>query len=148
MRYLEDLVVGEPIACGRFRLTRDEIIAFAELYDPQPFHLDESYAQSHYFAGLCASGVQTQAMALGMMVRALGPVAFIAGRTLHEARFFAAVRPDAEYSVEAQWTALKPHPRHHDRGDAMISGISRDADGVAVMNFGVTYVVGRRVAGI
>ena len=41
-------------------LTREEIIAFAEQYDPQRFHLDETAAQQTHFGGLIASGFQTQ----------------------------------------------------------------------------------------
>jgi acyl dehydratase len=148
MHYLEDLPLGATIDCGSFRLSRAEIIAFAERYDPQPFHLDEAAAQASHFRGLCASGVQSQAVALGLMVRALPGVAFVAGYSLHEARFFAPVRPDTSYRVRASWADATPSPRDASRGRASITGEARDDQGTLVMTFGVTYVVARRPAGL
>ncbi len=148
MHYLEDLPLGTVIDCGSFRLSRAEIIAFAGRYDPQPFHLDEAAAQASYFRGLCASGVQSQAMAIGLMVRALHGVAFVAGYSLHEARFFAPVRPDVAYRVRANWADATPSPRGASRGRASITGEARDGEGALVMTFGVTYVVARRPPGL
>ena len=36
-----DLHVGQVFALGPYELTRDELLAFAAEFDPQPFHLDE-----------------------------------------------------------------------------------------------------------
>lgn len=148
MHYLEDLPLGTMIDCGSFRLSCAEITAFAERYDPQPFHLDEAAAQASHFRGLCASGVHSQAVAIGLMVRALPGVAFVAGQSLHEARFFAPVRPDAAYRVRASWADASPSPRDASRGRANITGEARDDEGALVMTFGVTYVVARRPRGL
>ena len=44
--YLEDLNVGdEAWSAETFELERDEIVAFAQRWDPQPFHLDEAAAR-------------------------------------------------------------------------------------------------------
>ena len=87
MLFLEDLPLDQPFPCGLFRLTRAEIIAFAQAFDPQPFHLDDAAAERSYFGRLCASGLHTQGMAIGLMVRAIADVAVVAGYALHEARF-------------------------------------------------------------
>ena len=146
MLYLEDLELGAVIDCGSFRLGADEIVAFAERYDPQPFHLDEDAARASYFQGLCASGLHSQGAAIGLMVRRLQGIAFVAGWSLHEARFYAAVRPDTEYRVRASWSDISPSPRNPARGRASIAGEARDAEGGLVMTFGVTYVIARRPA--
>ena len=44
---------------GSYKFTRDRIIEFATLYDPQPFHMDEEAARKSLFGGLCASGWHT-----------------------------------------------------------------------------------------
>lgn len=41
-------------------LSAEEIIAFAERYDPQRFHLSDTAARETHFGGLVASGFQTQ----------------------------------------------------------------------------------------
>ncbi len=142
MIYLDELPLGEEIPCGSFQFTRDDIIAFAEKYDPQPFHLDDAAAEASYFRGLSASGLHTQGAAIGLMVRVLQGTAFIAGWSLHETRFFIPVRPDVTYSVTVAWTEITP--TKPDRGRAAIRGTARDPEGRPVMEFGVTYVVARR----
>jgi len=47
---------------GSHRFARAPVIAFAELYDPQDFHLDDNAAQQSLFGALCASGWQTCAV--------------------------------------------------------------------------------------
>ena len=43
-KYFEDFRVGEKFHTKEKSLSTEEIIKFAELYDPQPFHMDESAA--------------------------------------------------------------------------------------------------------
>lgn len=43
-------------------VSAEEIKAFAKLYDPQPFHLDQAEAAKTHFGKLCASGFQTQVL--------------------------------------------------------------------------------------
>ena len=71
MQYFEDIEVGSTARFGDYAVTRDEVIAFAEKYDPQPFHLsDEAAAQTH-FGRLSASGWHTCAMTMAMLVEHL-----------------------------------------------------------------------------
>ncbi len=68
MQYFEDIEVGTKASFGDYAVTREEVIAFAEKYDPQPFHLsDEAAAQTH-FGRLSASGWHTCAMTMAMLV--------------------------------------------------------------------------------
>jgi len=66
--YWEDMHVGEVRELGSITPTREEIIAFATQFDPQPFHLDEEAAKASVFGGLCASGWHTCSMAMRLMV--------------------------------------------------------------------------------
>jgi len=63
----EDLEVGRDYPLGSYAVTREEIIAFAADFDPQPFHLDEAAAADSMFGGLAASGWHTAAMAMRLM---------------------------------------------------------------------------------
>ncbi len=143
LQYLEDLAVGTELPCGSFSLSREDIIDFAAKYDPQPFHLDDAAAARSYFETLCASGVHTQAAAIGLMVRAIADVAVIAGGSLDQARFYVPARPGLRYDVTARWTETRPSARNPERGIAIIRGVTRHG-GTDVMDFGVTYVVARR----
>ena len=140
---LHNLPLGQEFLCGAFTLTEAEIIAFATAYDPQPWHLDDAAARQTYFRGLCASGLHSQGAAIGLVVRAIADVAIIAGGSLHEARFFVPVRPGQPYHVSATWVSARPSASNPTRGVASIVIVARDATGVAVMECGVTYIVGR-----
>lgn len=63
----EDFRVGERHELGSLQVSREDIIAFASKYDPQPFHVDEAMAKQSMFGGLIASGWHTCALVMRMM---------------------------------------------------------------------------------
>jgi acyl dehydratase len=67
--FFEDRQVGELTDLGSHTFGKDEIIAFAREFDPQPFHLDETAAKASLFGGLCASGWHTAAYAVRGNIR-------------------------------------------------------------------------------
>lgn len=52
----EDFTEGRVFDLGTTVVDRDEMVAFARRFDPQPFHVDEDAAASSIFGGLAASG--------------------------------------------------------------------------------------------
>ena len=68
MIHWEDIEIGARQSFGHYEVTREEVIAFASSYDPQPFHLDDDAAAQTYFGRLSASGWHTCAMTMRMMV--------------------------------------------------------------------------------
>lgn len=65
--YFEDFTVGSVDTYGPRLVTREEIISFAALYDPQPMHLDEDAGRASMLGGLAASGWGTCAMLMRMI---------------------------------------------------------------------------------
>ena len=68
MKYWEDFQIGERAELGRHTFTEEEIVEFARRYDPQPFHVDAETAKHSAFGGLIASGWQTCAVGMRLMV--------------------------------------------------------------------------------
>jgi acyl dehydratase len=66
--YLEDLSVGQRFTHGAVELTAADIKAFAQQFDPQPFHLDEAAAEASLFGKLAASGWHTAALTMRLLV--------------------------------------------------------------------------------
>jgi acyl dehydratase len=66
--YFEDLEIGTKASFGRYEVTRDEVIEFAQKYDPQPFHLSDLAAAQTHFGRISASGWHTCAMVMRMLV--------------------------------------------------------------------------------
>jgi acyl dehydratase len=59
--HFEDRKIGELTDLGRHTFQKDEMIAVAREFDPQPFHLDEAAAAASLFGKLSASGWHTAA---------------------------------------------------------------------------------------
>ena len=66
--FWEDMAVGQVRDLGTISPSREDIIAFASQFDPQPFHLDDAAGAASVFGGLCASGWHTCSMAMSLMV--------------------------------------------------------------------------------
>ncbi|MDE2577463.1 MAG: MaoC family dehydratase N-terminal domain-containing protein [Hyphomicrobiales bacterium] len=57
--FLEDIETGAYTRLGEAHFSRESIVGFAQLYDPQRFHLSEEEARNSHFGALAASGWQT-----------------------------------------------------------------------------------------
>jgi acyl dehydratase len=64
--YFEDFKPGNVIEHGPRLVTREEIVAFAAEFDPQPMHLDEDAARASMLGGLAASGWHTCCLMMRM----------------------------------------------------------------------------------
>ena len=74
MIHFEDIEVGHRQSFGRYEVTREEVVAFATNFDPQPFHLSDEAAAQTYFGRLSASGWHTCAMTMRMLVENMSVV--------------------------------------------------------------------------
>jgi acyl dehydratase len=66
--FYEDMAVGQKTVLGTHTFTLEEILGYAQRYDPQPFHLDEEAAARTHFGGLCASGWHTATLWMRLML--------------------------------------------------------------------------------
>ncbi|CEJ14170.1 Bifunctional protein PaaZ [bacterium YEK0313] len=58
----EDFVPGAVETYGAYPVTREEVVAYASEFDPQPFHLDEAAGKASMLGGQAASGWHSCAM--------------------------------------------------------------------------------------
>ena len=92
--YWEDFKVGDTELMGEKRVDKDEVIAFATAYDPQPFHVDEEAARKSFFGGLIASGWHTCGMVMRMMCDSyLNQSASLGSPGVDNVRWLKPVRP-------------------------------------------------------
>ena len=117
-RYLEDFTVGQSFAPkARRKVTRQEIIAFAKEYDPQPFHLDDAAAQASIFRGLAASGWHTAALTMSLIAASeFKPAGGTVGLGFEQLRWPKPVRPGDELRIESEVLEVKPSKSRPDRG--------------------------------
>jgi acyl dehydratase len=65
--YLQDFYVGMRLTSDTYALDAQQIKAFAQQFDPQPFHLDEKAAAGTLFGELVASGWHTAALTMRLL---------------------------------------------------------------------------------
>jgi acyl dehydratase len=134
MRYWEDFAVGETTDVGTVEVTRDEIVEFAERYDPQPFHVDEAAADDGPYGGLIASGWHTAALFMGLFVRTiLLDAASMGSPGVEELRWTAPVRPGDRLTGRVTVTAVEPSSKRPDRGTVFTTSEVLNQDGTTVM---------------
>ena len=93
--YFEDLAVGDEWTYGEYDVTEDELVDFAEQYDPQWFHTDrERAAAESPYGGLIASGWHTAAMTMRLLVEGfLDDTATMGAKGVDELRWRKPVEP-------------------------------------------------------
>lgn len=108
-QYLEEFSVGEKFVTAEHTLTREECLAFARSYDPQPFHLDDEAAKTTLFKRLSASAWLTMAVAMRLIVQSgfLRENGIIGAGT-DEVRFLAPVYPGDILRVESEIIEIVP----------------------------------------
>jgi acyl dehydratase len=105
----EDLSVGQAFEFGAKAVTREEVMAFARDFDPQPFHLDDAAAAATLFKKLSASGWHTAAMTMRMMVdHYLSKAASLGSPGMDNIRWLKPVYPGDTLSVRK--TVLQSRP--------------------------------------
>lgn len=107
--WYEDFPTGSVREFGGITLTREEILAFARQYDPQPFHIDEDAARRSTFGGLVASGWQTCALVTKMACDAfLLDTATAGSPGIEEVRWLKPVRPGDTLRVRMRSLQARP----------------------------------------
>ncbi len=145
-RHFEDLVVGEVITLGQVTVTRDMIFAFAREFDPLPFHLDEAAARKSLLGGLAASGWQTAALSLRMLVDAfLGKVASMGGLGFSDLKWKQPVMVDDTITGTATISALRRSRSHPERGIVTLQFDIRNQNNDPVMSMALANLVALRV---
>lgn len=116
-RYFEDYVEGTTHEFGPITVTEEEILSFAEQYDPQPMHTDPEAAKDSIFGGLIASGWHTAALTMRILVEEyLSYVASLGSPGVDELRWIYPVRPGDELSVRVTVVETRQSRSKPDRG--------------------------------
>jgi acyl dehydratase len=115
----EDFPVGSVREVDGPTLSRDEIVDFAQRFDPQPFHLDEAAARQTHFGGLVASGWHTASLAMRMMCDAyLHRAASLGSPGVDKLRWTAPVRPGD--TLRLRMTVLGARPSKSKPGVGLV----------------------------
>lgn len=147
LRYLDEFRVGDRISSGTFELTAELIRSFAEIYDPQPMHIDEEAARQTIFGELVGSGWQTLAITMRLLVdaRLLGDNPII-GAEFANLRFHRPVRPGDSLKATAEVQQTRPSRSRGDRGFMDVKVTTTNQHDEMVLTQAWTLVVPTRAA--
>ncbi|MFA9418183.1 MaoC family dehydratase [Natrinema sp. HArc-T2] len=107
--YLEDISAGATIHCGEVTVSADEIVEFAQQFDPLPIHTDPEAASESRYEGLIASGYHTLSLSVRLLVEEVrSDRAVIAGIGIDNVRWHAPVRPGDTLAVETTIVETRP----------------------------------------
>ena len=98
----------------RFHLERDELVKFAKIWDPLPFHVDEQ-AGINAFGSLTAPGLYVLAVKQ-RLIHQLPSQKIIASLGYDEVRFHVPLRPGDTVVLKQEWVSRRPSQSKPDRG--------------------------------
>ena len=145
----EDFTPGRVFEHGPCRLPRDEMVAFAAEFDPQPMHLDEHAARATMLGGLAASGWYACCILMRMCVDAfVGNSSSMGAPGVDEVRWLLPIRPDDELSLRATVLETRASKSRPDMGLVRFEFSLFDAERRHAVTLITSLMMGRRNASL
>lgn len=145
MLTFEDFSPGRFGTFGPRHVTREEIIAFASEFDPQPMHLDEEAARKSMLKGLSGSGWHLCSIMMRMMCDGfIGRTASLGSPGVNEVRWLAPLRPGDDLMLEVDVEEARLSRSRPETGIVMLKCTVRNAAGQALCEMVSPIIVGRR----
>ncbi len=146
--HFEDFTPGRRFQHGPRRVERDEMVAFAAEFDPQPMHLDEAAARSTMLGGLAASGWYACCVLMRMCTDA-----FVLNSTsmgapgVDEVRWLKPIRPGDALTLTATVLQARASRSRPDMGLVRFQFELSNQAGVTVLALITSLMMGRRTRG-
>ena len=141
--FFEDFEIGQRYTTASRRITEDEIVAFAQQWDKQFFHLDKAAAEASMYGGLIASGWHTASVMMKLLASTLGESS-LGSPGGDELRWSAPVRPGDELRLRVTVESKKASATKPDRGTLIYRNEVFNQHGEGVMTFVSTMFLRRR----
>ena len=143
--YWEDFKPGAVAEYGPRRVTREEIVAFASEFDPQPMHLDEAAASQSMLKGLSGSGWHLCSLMMRMLCDGfVGRTASLGSPGVNELRWLAPLRPGDEVTRDVDVMEARVSRSRPDTGIVTFRSTARNAAGEALCEMISPMIIGRQ----
>jgi acyl dehydratase len=147
-RYFEDFEPGLVMEFGPRLVTREEIIAFAAEFDPQPMHMDEEAGRASMLHGLGGSGWHTCCLMMRMIADGfLLNSSSMGAPGIDEIKWLSPLRPGSQITVRATATETKASRSRPDRGFVKFLYEVSDQSGTRIMTLVCSMMLLRREPG-
>jgi acyl dehydratase len=143
----EDFPPGHFGSFGPRRVSREEIVAFAAEFDPQPMHLDEEAAKRSMLGGLAGSGWHLCSIMMRMMFDFyIGRTASLGSPGVNELRWLAPLRPGDDLTLDVDVVEARVSQSRPETGIVTFKGVVKNAAGVVLCEMISPIIVSRREA--
>jgi len=143
----EDFKPGRFGTFGPRHVTREEILAFAAEFDPQPMHLDEDAAKNSMLKGLSGSGWHLGSIVMRMMFDGfIGRTASLGSPGINELRWLAPLRPGDDLTLDIDVAEARASRSRPETGIVTFKATARNAAGQALCEMVSPIIVRRRAA--
>ena len=143
--FFEDFRLGHLGRFGPRMVTREEMLAFAAEFDPQPMHLDEAAASRSMLKGLSGSGWHLCSIIMRMMFDGfIGRTVSLGSPGVNELRWLAPFRPGDEIMLDVEVTELRVSRSRPSTGIVMFKMGASNAAGQALCEMVSPIIVRRR----
>lgn len=144
----EDFPVGHFGTFGPRHVTREEIIAFASEFDPQPMHLDEEAAARSMLRGLSGSGWHLGSLMMRMLFDGfIGRTASLGSPGVDELRWLSPLRPGDDLMLDVEVMQARVSRSRPETGIVTFKMKVRNASGQTLVEATSPIIVERRGVG-
>lgn len=141
----EDFPPGHFGSFGPRHVTREEILAFAAEFDPQPMHLDEEAASQSMLKGLAGSGWHLCSIMMRMMFDGfIGRTASLGSPGVNEVRWLAPFRPGDDLMLDVEITDARVSRSRPSTGIVTFKCMMRNAAGQLLCEMISPIIIERR----
>jgi acyl dehydratase len=145
MLTFEDFPPGRFGTFGPRHVTREETLAFAAEFDPQPMHLDEEAASRSMLQGLSGSGWHLGSIMMRMLFDGfIGRTASLGSPGVNELRWLAPLRPGDDLTLDIDVTEARVSRSRPSTGIVTFKCVVRNAAGHALCEMVSPIIVQRR----
>jgi len=145
MLTFEDFPVGRLGTYGPRHVTREEILAFAAEFDPQPMHLDEEAARKTMLNGLSGSGWHLCSLMMRMMFDAfIGRAASLGSPGVNELKWVAPLRSGDDLTLDVDVTEARLSKSRPETGIVTFRAVVRNASGQVLCEMISPIIIRRR----
>jgi acyl dehydratase len=146
--HYEDFTVGDVRAFGATTVTRDDIVAFAQAYDPQAFHLSETAAKTTRVGELIASGFHSCAILMRLLAdNVLNHSRSQGSPGIADVRWLEPVRPGDTLAARTTWVSKRPLKSRPGVGLIQIAAELTNQHGRVVMTWDTHVMFAMRADG-
>jgi acyl dehydratase len=143
----EDFPPGHFGSFGPRHVTREEILAFATEFDPQPMHLDEEAAKRSMLRGLSGSGWHLGSLMMRMLFDGfIHRTASLGSPGVDELRWLSPLRPGDDLTLDVDVTQARVSRSRPETGIVTFKMSVRNGSGQTLVEATSPIIVKRRAS--